>query len=324
MPDYGAQIADKTIANTVRKIHKVYQKAASDLRKELNDFTEHFAKQDKEQKALVDAGKITAAEYNAWRDRQIFRRKQWQDKLDQAVKIMNDANAEAVEVVKHGKLNVFAENYNYNAYQLEKKVKGAVNFNIYNEQTVARLVRKRPKVLPEWKINEKKDYIWNRRKVNNTVVQGIIEGKDIGQISKDLMHNLCTQNENKMRTFARTSITGAQNAGRQAQMEDAEDMGIILKKRWVATLDDRTRDLHADLDGQEVPVDEPFKVDGYEIDFPGDPSAEPEMVYNCRCTMIQVYEGIERHSVRRDMDDNMVEDMTYNEWKRWKEGLADE
>jgi SPP1 gp7 family putative phage head morphogenesis protein len=187
-------------------------------------------------------------------------------------------------------------------------------------------------MLPEWKIHERKDYAWNRQKVENAITQGIIQGEGIEQITNRLTDALITTNENRMRTFARTSMTGAQNAGRQKQMEDAEDEGIILKKRWVATLDDRTRDTHAELDGQEVDVKEPFEVDGMEIMYPGDPDAEPELVYNCRCAMIEVYEGIDRKTVRRayyDENDEEyeegkrksyeVEDMTYNEWKEWKE-----
>jgi SPP1 gp7 family putative phage head morphogenesis protein len=151
-------------------------------------------------------------------------------------------------------------------------------------------------------------------------MQGIIQGESVDQITDRLVTSLCTMNENKMRTFARTSVTSAQNAGRIEQMHDAEDMGIKVKKRWLATLDDRTRDTHQELDGEEEPVDEPFEVDGMKIMFPGDPNAEPCLVYNCRCTLIQVYEGIERKSVRRDDEGNLVENMTYQEWKEWKEG----
>ena len=112
-------------------------------------------------------------------------------------------------------------------------------------------------------------------------------------------------------------------------MEDAEEMGIEVLKRWVATLDSRTRDTHQELDGQEVPVRDPFtvKVDGVteEIDYPGDPSAEPRLVYNCRCTMIQVYPGIKRKISRMAYEGDgekrrstVVEDMTYKEWQEWK------
>ena len=148
-----------------------------------------------------------------------------------------------------------------------------------------------------------------------------------------LINDLCTQNENRMRTFARTAVTGAQNAGREKQMEDAQKMGIQGKKRWVATLDNRTRDTHQELDGQEVEVGKPFtvKVKGKteEIRFPGDPNAIPCLVYNCRCTLIEVYDGIERKGTRRAYEDPdetgrrksyLVPWMTYKEWKKWKEG----
>lgn len=330
MPDYGSRVADKAIETTARKIRKVYKQAAEELSKKFDDFLEKHREKGAEMLEKLKNGEITQAVYHSWMRGQVFIGKQWQNKIASAVQIMNEANIEAAKIVSAGKLNVFAENFNHAAYELEKRAKGIVSFNIYNETTAARLLKKKPKMLPEWKIDEKKDYKWNRQKVENCITQGIIQGEGIDQITDRLTDALITTNENRMRTFARTSMTGAQNAGRQEQMEEAEDMGIKVKKRWVATLDSRTRDTHQELDGQEVPINEPFHVDGMEIMFPGDPSAEPELVYNCRCSMIEVYEGIDRKSVRRAYDDlengkrdtkgsYLVENMTYKEWKEWKE-----
>lgn len=325
MADYGSRIADKAIDATSRKVRKIYKQAGKELQEKLEEFSaKHIVKQ-KEMLAKLDAGEITKAAYTSWMKGQVFIGKQWQNKVDQAARIMLSANAEAAKIVRQGKMDVFAENYNFAAYELEKQAKGIISFGLYSGESVARLIKEKPKMLPEWKIDEKKDYKWNRQKVENSITQGIIQGKRLDEITKDLAANLCTTNNNKMQTFARTAMTGAQNAGRQAQMEDAEEMGIKVKKRWVATLDSRTRDLHQELDGQEVDIDEPFEVDGYEIDYPGDPNAEPEMVYNCRCTMIQVYEGITSKAKRRAYNDDggdsyEIEDMTYKEWKAWKEG----
>ena len=323
MPDYGSRVADKAIKETEREIRSVYRQAAKELKGKLAEFQQKHAAKEKLMREKRDLGLITEQEYKDWMTGQLFMEKQWKDKVDQASRIMNNANAEAAKIVQEKKLNVFAENYNYQAYELSKKVGTASGFNVYNSESVARLTKEKPDVLPKWKIDEKKDYKWNYKKVNNTVKQGIIQGESIDEITDRLVKNLCTQNEDKMRTFARTAVTGAQNAGRMEQMHDAEDLGIKLKKQWVATLDSRTREAHQDLDGQAVPVDEPFtvEVDGdiLEIMFPGDPDADPCLVYNCRCSMIQVYEGIDRKSIRRDENDNAVEDMTYKEWKKAKE-----
>ena len=332
LPDYGAKIADKAFDQSARKIREVYRQAAVELQDKLKEFMDRHRAKGAEMLRKLQNEEITQAKYHAWMRGQVFIGKQWKQKVESAVKILDTANQQCAGIIRTGKLNVFAENYNYSAYQLEKKTKGVVSFNIYNENTVARLLKKNPKMLPEWKIHERKDYAWNRQKVENAVTQGIIQGEGIDQITDRMVGSLLTQNENRMRLFARTGMTGAQNAGRLAQMEDAEEEGIKVKKKWVATLDNRTRDTHQELDGQEVPVDEPFEVDGMEIMYPGDPNAEPELVYNCRCTMVEVYEGIDRKTTRRayyDEDDEeyeegkrksyTVEDMTYKEWKEWKE-----
>lgn len=62
------------------------------------------------------------------------------------------------------------------------------------------------------------------------------------------------------------------------------DQGLIVKQ-WSATNDNRTRDTHAALDGQARLMEDPFDSEsGAQLDHPGDGSAPPEEVINCRCT----------------------------------------
>ena len=61
----------------------------------------------------------------------------------------------------------------------------------------------------------------------------------------------------------------------------ASDMGIKVRKRWVATKDGRTRHAHQKLDGQTVDWDESFTSELGKIRFPGDPRAKPANTYNC-------------------------------------------
>jgi uncharacterized protein with gpF-like domain len=71
-------------------------------------------------------------------------------------------------------------------------------------------------------------------------------------------------------------------------MEEAGIQPGEAKKIWSATGDDRTRDDHMEMDGQEVGVDEAFETPGGDfLMFPGDSSlgAPPEQVANCRCAV---------------------------------------
>ena len=123
------------------------------------------------------------------------------------------------------------------------------------------------------------------------MTSSILQGKSIPKIANDLQHRMQDMNRTSAIRTARTAVTGAQNAGRLDTYRAAQDMGIKLKKRWLATLDNRTRHAHAMLDGQTVDVDKPFKVDGYELMYPGDSSAPGYLVYNCRCTQIAEVDG---------------------------------
>ena len=61
-------------------------------------------------------------------------------------------------------------------------------------------------------------------------------------------------------------------------------------KQWIAMLDNRTRPWHADADGQIVPFNEPFVVNGENLMVPGDMSlgASIDNIANCRCSFVVI------------------------------------
>ena len=323
MRDYGSKITDKAVAKSLRKIQRVYAQAEKELNRKLLSFRTHFAAVQAQLMKDLAAGIISKAEYESRMRGQIFTGERWKQKVNQAVNIFGLANKKAHKIINQIKIWVFSENYNRYAYETE--IKTGVSFDIYNEDAVKRLIDENPRMLPEWKIDEEKDYTWNRQKVENSITQGIIQGESVDQIAERLAKDLKTNNMNKMRMFARTAMTGAQNAGRLKQMEDASERGIDIRKQWIATLDDRTRDTHQHLDGDIVDVDATF-ANG--LRYPGDPYGAPKEVYNCRCTMKSVFKGINGTGQRRAYRYNekgyrksyLVKDMTYDEWKKWKEG----
>lgn len=304
-----------------KEIQRTYAQAAKEIKRKTEEFwTAHKAKA-AQMLADVAAGKITQADYKKWLRGQVFTGERWKQKLDDITKTYVDADKKAREIIGGTTKNVFVDAANRTAYDMEKNIRGGVSFDLYDGKTVSRLLKDNPKMLPEWKIDEPKDYIWNEKRVRNAVAQGIIQGESIADIGKRLTSELATSNGSKMDMFARTAVTGAQNAGRMERLHEAEDMGIEVKKQWIATHDSRVRDTHAYLDGQIVGIDEKFEVDGMEIDYPGDPLAPPELVYNCRCTLAYIYPKYQKQ--KRWEDQETGEELpykTFSEWKAAKKG----
>lgn len=85
--------------------------------------------------------------------------------------------------------------------------------------------------------------------------------------------------------IARTETTSAAN---YAAIETARMSNLVLEKRWISVIDDRTRLTpfdHLDMNGQKVDLEKPFFIGGEEITFPGDPKASAGNTINCRCTV---------------------------------------
>lgn len=129
------------------------------------------------------------------------------------------------------------------------------------------------------------------RRFDRTVARAVDADKPLTADQIDRMVNRYRDNYHRYRaeTIARTESTRvASIARREAQLQMVEDTGIDparIVRVWNATLDSRTRDIHASMDGQQVGLNEPFiDGDGNQLMFPADPSAPAETTINCRCT----------------------------------------
>ena len=290
MADAIDRYADDRCEYLRRRIREVYEEASADVRKKLDAFTAGHRRRAEMFRQMVDAGQMTQEAYQDWMRGQVFIGQRWEAVLRDVTQTYVDADARAREIVGREDRSVFAEAANQTARRIDTRVSGGFSFAVYDEHAVDRLIVAEPQMLPEWKIDEPKDYIWNERRVRNAVTQGIIQGESISRIADRLTDGLAAQNAGKMQMFARTAVTGAQNAGRVERMREAEAQGITVLKKWLAVHDSRTRDAHAHLDGQTARPDEPFiDENGERLMFPGDPTASPAATYNCRCTLVYVY-----------------------------------
>lgn len=329
--DVGHQLTDKQLAALERRIAKLYREAGKELQETIDTYFEQFEKRDKEMKALVgtvqNGKEWTEADYKQWRLNQMARGERYQALRDKVAQRMTDANAVAVSYTNDATPGIYSLNRNYAAYTIEQ-VAGNVGLDLWDEQTVKRLMVEQPGLMPYYPpkraLKRGIDLAYGKKQITASVTSSILQGKSIKHMADDLQKRITTMNRDSAIRTARTAVTGAQNAGRMDSYAAAEKMGIKLKREWVATLDNRTRHAHAMLDGQQADIGKPFKVDGYEIMYPGDTSAPGYLVYNCRCTLIAAVEGVDTSTAQRRARNadtgqtEVISNMSYAEWAGWK------
>ena len=317
---------DLAVLRTEARLKTIYKQASKEITDKMQTWQKGHEKRDKMYRQMVEDGKMSKDDYDAWMRGQVFQGEQWAARKAQIDNVLYNAENAAAKIVNENRIGVFTQNANRIGYELEHSGGVDIGFTLYDEATVSRLLKDNPRMLPPAKVQKPKAYSYYNRLVNNCVTQGIIQGESIDQIADRIVNKTGEASYSSAVRNARTSMTGAQNAGRIEGLHQAQSLGVKVQKQWLATLDDHTRDAHRELDGQIRDVDEPFEVNGLKIDYPGDPNADPSLTYNCRCTLTYKYPEYPDEAVqRRDNETGeLIEDMTYREWEAMKSGRTNE
>lgn len=326
--DEAHELTEKQLQALEKRIAKVYQEARDDVADQIKAYFRRFQARDAAMQKRLAAGEITEEYYKQWRLNQIGRGRRFEDLRDKLAERFTDAYETAVAYVNDKTPGIYSLNRNYAAYTIEKEV-GDVGFTLWDEQTVRRLIVEEPDVMPYYPpkraVQRGFDLAYGKSQITKNVTSSILQGLSIGQMADSLQARVVTMSRVSAVRAARTAVTAAENAGRMDSYHAAQQMGIKLRKRWLSTLDGRTRHAHAILDGQTADVDKPFKVDGREIRFPGDPQAAPYLVYNCRCALIAAVDDVDTSSAKRRAIDPktgksvVIDDTSYSEWAGWKQ-----
>ncbi len=293
--DEAHRLTDKELAALEKRIAAEYKKASDELQEKIDDYFERFKKRDAEQLQLLQDGEITQQQYTQWRLAQIGRGKRFEALRDRLAERYTRANEVTTAYINGDMPKIYAMNHAYTIQNVKRQADGAldnIDFAPFDEHTVKRLLVEQPDLMPYYPekraVKRKIDLAYGKRQITSVVTSGILQGQSINQMARHLMDRVTDMNRTSAIRAARTAITQAENAGRQAAADELESKGAILQKRWVATRDNRTRHYHVEADGQTVDNDKPFTVGGEELMFPGDGSmgASGWNLYQCRCTRV--------------------------------------
>jgi hypothetical protein len=135
-----------------------------------------------------------------------------------------------------------------------------------------------------------------RDQIATAILHGYQQGLSVADTAKAIKQAAWDIATPRAMMLARTHLNGIANGGsilaaRLVNNTAGADEPPVGYKQWLATEDERTRETHADADGQIVPIDQPFQVGSEQADYPGDPDLSDEEAANCRCTVVFVDNG---------------------------------
>lgn len=310
--DEAHEETDKRINRVRKRLADEYKQAEKELKKKTDQYFAKFKEQDNQKRKLVKQGSLSQEQYIEWRRNKMLYGETMRQNTERMAEYLANVDQRAADIINGQLAGVYATNYNFASYQIDYAIGANANvhgnFNLHDDRTVARLARDNPRLLPKVEPDKVKGKAWSKRKINSVITQGILQGKAIPDIAKGLSKVVGMEWNSAVRN-ARTAMTGAENAGRLGSYVDAKNMGIKLRKQWMATLDERTRQSHSDIDGEIVDVDKKFSNG---LMYPADPDGKPAEVYNCRCTMVADLEGVPKE------DGAKQGEQTFSEWMQKK------
>lgn len=301
MADIVHELTDRELEKMERHLSAIYARAEKELAEKAEAYFKRFEELDAKKQELVEAGKMTEQEYKTWRQSKIMTGKHWAAMKEQVADELARANSTALEYVNGRLPSIYSMNYNSTGEAIQGAVSG-YSFELVDTSTVKHLATADRKLLPYKHLDIAADKRWNMRTFQSEVLQGIIQGESVQDISKRIFPEIMSKTDltgktdeeakaiirkNKQAAIrnARTMVTSAENKGRMDSLHAAAEKGVITHKIWLAAIDARTREAHRLLDGQEQEIDDPFESILGPIKYPGDVDADPANVYQCRCTL---------------------------------------
>lgn len=283
--DPARKWTDKELKEMEKHIGGIYDQALTEITEKWDAYMAKSAKRldklhEAYQNAAADEKEDALKKYQDALRNVTFKDKYYHDMVQETATRICYTNKVATAYMNGQMPQIYKVNYD----QIDPAaVIPGIKYSMVSEETIANLIK--DGTIPQREIDEKKDKTWNTKQIGSTVLQGILQGESIKDISKRLLP-IVNKNEASAIRNARTMTTCAENRGRLDRYADYESKGLVMAKVWIATGDDRTRDWHLTLDGQEVARDENF-IDGQgnELMYPGDPDAASETTWNCRCSM---------------------------------------
>lgn len=226
---------------------------------------------------------------------------------------------EVAKTIRQTQQNAYIEKFLMSLYLYEMASQTSMQFDVPTASVITKAIEQPIKYI-ELTGTLKKHRSNVLKKIRIEITKGIVNGKGYTHIAKALRDDLGMSKAQAQRV-ARTEAGRAMSQAGLDSAKVAKDNGLSgMKKRWLATKDNRTRDTHRHLDGKAIDIDDNFHSSGCVGQAPklfvGDASAKENI--NCRCKLLYYFDEDELPTVMRTKEEGVIPFMTYREWEKNK------
>ena len=330
MADKAHRLTDKKLEEMEKRLSAIYSRAEKTVQKKTADFAKSI---DEKSAELLQAYKDSKTEDEKQKAkkayirfyRQAVRGKEFASLSANIADDLYRTNLEASAYINSQTPYIYALNYNYINAEMAKDIDG------FTPQEITETEAEKYSGYTQQTVDRKKDTEWNKQNLKKSVVAGSLLLLGAYAIMKRSANNVVEKNRNSASMHNSGMGTDAENKARLDGMYRAEDIGNSITKIWMATLDNRTRDSHAMLDGAEIALDEIFDNG---CSRPRDPNGSPEEVCNCRCSLKYgvgqssgktrssrlgtVTGSYKKSSSFEGTTSQEIANMSYKEWMKWR------
>ena len=300
--DKGHKFTDKEIERLESKLRRHYgktNKAVTDLLTEhLTQYEDRIA----EYQERLDSGGMTEQQYEDAVFMLVTTGNDWEQTQSAIVTEYVESDASAMQIVGASMMTIYLYNHLYKSGRMISRSRSHFDFDfempkVFRDKdnpfaVITDLLNGKAfkRMLPPPNPNKMKDRLFHRIKLNSIIRQGIRKGKSVKDIAINV-ERLTSMDIVSAFRAARTGCTNAENSAKlDAMIAYRDKYGVGVKKMWYATLDGRTRTQHREIHGEVRELEEKFSNG---LLFPADPNGAPSEVYNCRCTMLEVIDGVD-------------------------------
>ena len=331
MADTAHRITDEKLEEMEKRLSAIYSRTGKTVQKKMVDYAKSIDEKSAELLQAYNDAETEDEKQKAKKAYIRFYRKVVKSKefVSLSVNVADElykANVQASAYINSQTPSIYALNYNYINAEMAKDIDG------FTPQEITDTEAEKYSGYTQQTVDKKKDTAWNKDNLKKSVLAGSLLLLGAYSIMKRTSNSVVEKNRNSASMHSNGMGTDAENKARLDGMHRAEDIGNSITKIWISTLDNRTRDAHADRDGEEIALDDEFAPG---LTRPRDPNGSPEEICNCRCSLKYgvgqskgktrssrlgtVTGSYKNPSSFKGTTSEEIANMTYKEWMKWRE-----